>query len=171
MTSSTRWQLGDVIAWIQTGTEQDAKTDSDIFLTFYDDANTAIAWLHAFERGDLGGFEEGELNCGYLGNLNKKAWLNSLKKSGTRLGIRIENVSDDHPEWFLDYVSLDFRVGPVADNPTARTWTVRDWIIPGAPEVIFPMDPLAPVEVAKFADIGFEKELEIECGAGRNDVV
>jgi hypothetical protein len=168
MSQSDRWQLGDVIVWIQTGTQQNAKTDSDIFLQFYGEADEPIGWVHVFERGDLGGFEDGELNCGYVGNLHKQPWLNALFKSARDLGIRIENVSDDNPDWYLEHISLDFRVGPVSDIPTVRTWSVKDWIRQEDGEKRYQSEAVSSVDRALFGDIGFEKELEIETGAKRN---
>lgn len=164
MASSGRWQLGDVIIWFKTGTEQDAKTDSDVYLNFYNGAGKRLAWIHAFERGDMRGFEEGELNCGYLGNLNKQEWLTHLMDEATRVGVRIENVSDDRPEWFLESISLDFRVGPTADDSTVRTWEVSDWVYPGADERTFECAELVDEQAGNFEDVGFEGEVEIESG-------
>lgn len=160
--ASDRWQLGDVVIWFQTGTKEDAETDSDVYLHFYDDQDNLVGWVEAYERGDLRGFEEGELNCGYLGNLQRNAWLKTLLAKGTRLGVRIENVTDERPEWFVDRISLDFRVGPVADVSTCRTWSVSEWINPGEEERLYQCETSS--SQMSFADVGFEKELEIQAG-------
>ena len=160
MTSSGRWQLGDVVLWFETGELAGAKTDSDVFLHFYDDAGSLLASVEAFERGDLKGFEEGVVNCGFIGNLQRSGWLKALLEQGTRLGIRIENVTGDRPEWFVDRISLDFRIGPLAENSTTRTWEVGEWIGPSQPERVFTAGDLAKDKT--FTDIGFENELEIE---------
>ena len=164
--ASDRWQLGDVVVWFQTGTKEGAKTDSDVLLSFYDDRGELVGWLEAYERGDLRGFEEGELNCGYVGNLRKHNWLKGLLDNGTRLGVRTKNSTDDEPEWFVNRISLDFRVGPVADVSTSRTWVVSDWIHPGGDERIFQCEATSTDKT--FGEVGFEQELEIQAG-GPND--
>lgn len=169
MVNSERWRLGDVIIWFKTGDRQDAKTDSDVYLRFYNTDDDILAWVHAFERGDMGGFEEGELNCGYLGNLDKQAWLKSLLDAGTRVGVRIERVSDDRPEWFLESINLDFRIGPTAANSTVRTWEISEWIHPGADERTFECVELVNERAGDFGNVGFERELEVEAGGAEDD--
>lgn len=165
---ANRWQLGDVIVWFKTGDKQDAKTDSDVYLKFYDDDGSLIGWLQAFERGDLAGFERGEVNCGFLGNIDGAAWLKDLLQEGATLGIRIENVSNDSPDWFVDRVSLDFRIGPGADTSTTRHWEIASWIKPGDDEVQFDCESLISENDPGFEDIGIEKQLEIESGSARD---
>lgn len=154
---SGRWQDGDVIIWIQTGTGQDSKTDSDIYLRFYDRNNSLLGWVHAYERVDLGGFEEGEINCGFLGNLSSHGWLTSLREQVALLGVRIENVSDDRPRWFPERICLDFRDG----NNSFRAFEINEWIDQDDGERCF---EVAPEPGARFEDVGFEHELEIEAG-------
>lgn len=162
---SERWKLGDVIIWFQTGTEQNSKTDADVFIKFYDDEDRLVGWVKAYERGDFAGFEEGELNCGFLGNLNKIEWLKHLLREATRLGISIEQVSGDHPDWFLESVSLDFRIGPRPDTVTARNWRIGQWIKPGGEEQKFECEVLAEESAEGFGEVGFEKEVEIQAGS------
>lgn len=160
MASSGRWQLGDVVLWVETGSQRGAKTDSDVFLNFYDDEGSLLAKVEAYERGDLGGFEEGSTNCGFIGNLHRNKWLAMLLEHGTKLGIRIENVTDDQPEWFVERITLDFRIGPLAENSTCRTWEIGEWIRPLQDENVYSAGDLNKDK--SFSDIGFENELEIQ---------
>ncbi|XOV87658.1 MAG: hypothetical protein ACFHX7_22340 [Pseudomonadota bacterium] len=165
MAAGERWQLGDVIIWFETGARQHAKTDADVLLTFYAPDGRPLRWLKAYERNDLGGFEEGEVNCGYLGNLHRTGWLRDVLEHGTRLGIRIENATNTHPKWFVTAVSLDFRVGPTRDVSTLRTWSLDDWVCPGEPERLLDAQAEPAVGTGLFAEVGFDRELEIETGA------
>lgn len=155
-----RWQLGDVILWVETGDQEDAKTDADVLLSFYDADGSLLCWAEAYERSDLTGFEAGEMNCGYLGNRERQPWLNGLMQEGIRLGIRIAGGSDDSPDWFVTRVMVDFRLGPKAATPTVRNWDVNDWIKTGDPELI--------VECTTYVSPGFDKELEIQSGGSDN---
>ena len=164
MTSADRFKLGDVIVWFQTGQQQDAKTDSDVPLRFYDDSDQLVGWIKAYERNDLAGFEDGEINCGYLGNINKSTWLKSLLQHATQIGIQIEDVSGDKPEWFLEWICLDFRIGPRPQTTTARRWVIGGWIKPGDEERRLPCQALAEAATDSFVDVGFERELEVQAG-------
>lgn len=163
---SGRWKLGDVLVWFSTGEEQGGQTDADVCLGFSTEDGEPIGWLRAFERGDQRGFEEGDTNVGFIGNLNKQAWLKRLVDAGTRLDISIDGEGADDG-WFLDRVSLDFRVGPVVDVSTVRTWHINEWIRPGEPASGYIAEGGVQTGAEMFDEIGFDKELEIESGEGR----
>jgi hypothetical protein len=156
MESDERWQVGDVIVWFETSQAPEANTDSDVFLRFYDSQDQLICWAEAYERGDLQGFEVGELNCGYLGNLQKQAWLQRLLDDGVKLGIQTVGVTADNANWLLDRITVDFRLGPLASTPTVRNWQIQSWIKPGEAEQYF--------FCSSFVAPGFDKELEIQSG-------
>lgn len=162
---SDRWKLGDVLVWFKTGTEQDAKTDADVVLNFYSASGESLGWLRAFERGDRGGFEEDELNVGFLGNLNNQARLKKLMAECTVLDIKIE-TDDESEGWYLENVSLDFRVGPVVDVSTVRTWNVNEWVRPDEKFHRYEADGELETGAGMFEAVGFDKELELESGNG-----
>ncbi len=159
-----RWKLGDVVVWFVTGNEQGGKTDADVFLNFYAGDGERIGWLKAYERTDMGGFEEGESNCGFIGNLNSQDWLKQLFDAGTRLDVKIDAEEKGDSGWYLESISLDFRVGPVVDVSTARTWHINEWIIPGAEPSAFDAEEDVNTGAGLFDEVGFDKELEIESG-------
>lgn len=160
---SERWKLGDVIIWLVTGNEQGARADIDVSLGFFDDSGKALGWVKAFERSDLGGFEEGETNSGYLGNINRQTWLRQLLERAHRLDLAIEAAGGD--DWFVESVSLDFRIGPVVDVSTALTWSINDWVRAGGEPLSATVDGARAEGASMFTDVGFDKELEIETGS------
>ncbi len=162
---SGRWKLGDVMVWFSTGTEQDARTDADVLLSFSTPDGGEIGWVRAYERGDKGGFEEGDTNLGFVGNLNKQTWLKTLIDSGTLLDVKIETENNEDG-WFLESISLDFRVGPVVDVSTVRTWSINEWIRPDDKFHRYEADSELQSGAGLFEEVGFEKELEIESGTG-----
>ncbi|MDZ7684920.1 MAG: hypothetical protein U5O39_07810 [Gammaproteobacteria bacterium] len=163
---SDRWKLGDVLIWFITGNEQNARTDADVKLVFYSADDEPIGWLRAYERGDLGGFEQGETNLGFIGNLNQQAWLKQLLSAGTRLEVSVNSPDPGNAAWCPESISLDFRVGPVVDVSTARTWNINEWIVQGEEPYRYDAEGDPQTGASLFEEVGFEKELELETGVG-----
>jgi len=154
--NGNRWQVGDVLVWFETAELAGARTDSDVLLNFYDEEGELICWAEAFERDDLAGFEEGDLNCGFLGNLEKQAWLKRLLDHGVSLGVRAREHEGENSDWYVERITLDFRLGPNPTTPTVRHWDIEEWIKPGLGEQRY--------DCNRFQDVGFDKELEMRSG-------
>jgi hypothetical protein len=154
MTSSDRWRLGDVIIWFK----ESGGPGSDLLLRFYDDSNDLICWVEAYERDD----RDAELNCGYLGNVNEHRWLRRLFEAGTSLGVRTRNAAGDQSARYVERIVLDFRIGPVVETSTPRSWLVSDSIKSGEVERVYRSEA-SPPDIS-FDDIGLENELEVQAG-------
>lgn len=163
---SGRWKLGDVLVWLQTGAEQDAKSDADVLLGFRSRAGEFIGWVRAFERSDGRGFEPGDLNLGFIGNLHRQPWLQALLDDGVIVDVRLESADADEG-WYLERISLDFRVGPVVDVSTTRNFSINEWIHAGADPRAFDADGALQTGASMFEELGFEQELELESGPGQ----
>ncbi len=162
---SGRWKLGDVLVWLQTGAEQDARSDADVLLSFRSRAGEFIGWVRAFERSDGRGFEPGDLNLGFIGNLHRQPWLQALLDEGVIVDVRLES-EDTEEAWYLERVSLDFRVGPVVDVSTTRTFSINERINVGVAPRPFDADGDLQTGASMFEESGFEQELELESGPG-----
>lgn len=162
---SGRWKLGDVLVWLQTGAEQDAKSDADVLLAFRSRSGEPIGWIRAFERSDGRGFEQGDLNLGFIGNLHRNPWLQALLDEGVVVEVRLESGDTDEG-WYPERVSLDFRIGPVVDVSTTRNFSINEWIHTGADPRSFEADGDLQTGASMFEELGFEQELELESGAG-----
>lgn len=121
-------EIDDVSIWFDTGTDKQAKTDSDIFIKFYNAGGELIGWLEAYERSDLQAFESGMLNYGDLGNPRSHHWLLQLKEEVAKISIEIDNVTEDMPDWYPEHIALDFCQDTDNERSLIYMWNIGKWI-------------------------------------------
>jgi len=166
MGRSKQREINDVSIWFETGDADDAGTDSDVFVKFFDSNDTLIGWLEVYERSDLNAFESGMLNYGDIGNLLDKPWLMQLKQDVAKLSIDIINITNDDPGWYPQKIALDFCQDMDNELSLIYLWQPAEWITEGE-QRLFTLQERFEGDVRKSFSQRSWRTVDILAGAAR----